>query len=114
MRWLKPNLRSSLYALLGHGSEPSADHVHLALDRIRDAMLELLGEDGQAAYPAFVRRVRFAADPQALWFARSDLMGALAALHGEARARQQLESVTAMFTGLLPASLEPRPSRHPR
>lgn len=114
MRWLKPNLRSSLYALLGHTAEPSPDHIHLALDRIRDAMLDLLGEHGQTAYPAFVRRVRFASDPQALWFARSDLMGALAALHGEARAREQIETVTVMFAGLLPASLEPRPPRHPR
>ncbi len=114
MRWLKPNLRSSLYALLGHAAEPSEDHVHLAMERIREAMLDLLGEEGQAAYPAFVRRVRFAADPQALWFARSDLMGALAAQHGEAWARERLESVTVMFSGLLPASLQPRPTRPTR
>lgn len=114
MRWLKPNLRSSLYALLGQASEPSMDQAHLAMERIRTAMLELLGDQGCEAHPAFVRRVRFAADPQALWFARSDLMAVLASLHGEARAREQVEAVSGMFDGLLPASLQARPARPSR
>ncbi len=111
MRWLKPNLRASLYALLGQAAEPTADPAHLAMERIRTAMLDLLGEDGRCAHPALVRRVRYAADPEALWFARSDLMAVLASLHGEARAREQVEAVSGMFTGLLPASLQPRPLR---
>lgn len=111
MRWMKPNLRSSLYALLGQAAEPSTDSVQQRMDQIRSAMLELLGERGQADYPAFVRRVRFAVDIQALWYARSDLMGALATLHGEARAREQIEPVTTMFRGLLPDSLYARQHR---
>lgn len=111
MRWMKPNLRSSIHALLGHAAEPSSDNVQQRMDEIRRAMLDLLGERGPSDYPGFVRRVRFANDLQTLWYARSDLMGALAALHGEGRAREQLEPVTEMFRGLIPASLYGRPSR---
>lgn len=111
MRWLKPNLRSSIYALLGHDVEPSTDTVQQRMDQIRRAMLDLLGDRGQSDYPLFVRRVRFAADMQALWYARSDLMGALATLHGEARAREQIEPVTELFRGHLPDSLYARQRR---
>lgn len=111
MRWMKPNIRSSIYALLGHAAEPSTDTVQQRMDQIRQAMLELLGEQGQSDYPVFVRRVRFANDIQALWYARSDLMGALATLHGEARAREQIKPVTALFQGLLPESLQARQHR---
>lgn len=112
MRWMKPNLRSSIYALLGHAAEPSTSDVQQRMDQIRRAMLELLGEQGQAGYPGFVRRVRFATDIQSLWFARSDLMGALATLHGEARAREEIEPVTELFQGVLPSSLYPRQTRN--
>lgn len=112
MRWMKPNLRSSIYALLGHMADPaSTETVQQRMDLIRHAMLDLLGENGQAEHPAFTRRVRFAADIHALWYARSDLMGALATLHGEARAREQLEPITELFRGLLPDSLYARHHR---
>lgn len=111
MRWMKPNLRGSIHALLGHAAEPSADGTHHRMDEIRRAMLDLLGDRGLADYPGFVRRVRFAADLQTLWYARSDLMGALATLYGEARAREQLEPITDMFRGLIPEALYGRPPR---
>lgn len=114
MRWFKPNLRSSVYALLGHTATPSADRLRDAVDAIRQDMLELLGDRGQASHPHFVRRVRFANDLQALWYARSELMTALADQHGEAQARQLLDTVTLRFEGLLPPSLNARPSRRPR
>ena len=81
------------------------------MDGIRSAMLDLLGERGQQDHPAFTRRVRFATDIQALWYCRSDLMGALASQHGEARAREQIEPVTELFRGLLPDSLYARQHR---
>lgn len=112
MRWFKPNLRSSLYALLGQTVPPSEDSLKASMEEIRRAMLELLGEQGLAENPQFVRRVRFASDPQALWYARADLLAVLAARHGEARARDQVEEITRMFNGLLPQSLQARaPSR---
>ena len=105
MLWMKPNLRNRIDALLGLKSAPSKDEVNQRMDAIRQAMLELLGDQGQADHPSLVRRVRHARDVQALWYARSDLMGALAGLSGEARARQQVDSVTELFKGVLPDSL---------
>lgn len=102
MRWLKPNLRSSIYALLGHGPAPSALHVESAIDQIRQAMLDLLGEQGVTRHPLLVRRLRYATEVQALWFARNELMAALAAAHGEAKARRAVDEVTVLFKGLLP------------
>jgi hypothetical protein len=37
-------------------------------------------------------------------------MAALAALHGERTAREKVASISDMFTGLLPGSLQSRPS----
>jgi len=37
-------------------------------------------------------------------------MAALAALEGEAEARQQVQGITQMFQGMLPGSLNSRPS----
>jgi hypothetical protein len=70
-------------------------------------MLEALGHDGFRSYPYLGRKLRFAEDVQTLWYARSELMAALASLHGEARARQELERLTRLFHGLLPPGLTP-------
>jgi hypothetical protein len=45
-----------------------------------------------------------------LWYLRGDLMAALAAMHGEVAARQRIAAITAMFHGLVPESLNSRPS----
>ena len=105
MRWMPPTLKRRIDALLGVKAGPSKDEVRRRMDSIRQAMLGLLGERGQSDYPSLARRVNHALDVQALWYARSDLMGALASLHGEARAREQVESVNDLFHGVLPESL---------
>ena len=110
MRWLKPNLRSSIYGLLGASVPPSDSVMENAIEDVRETMLAMLGEAGIKQYPALTRRLRYAADIQALWYLRGDLMGALAAMHGERIAREQLASVTEMFKGLIPGSLHSRPS----
>ena len=111
MRWLKPNLVTSLYALLGHSGGPSPDHLGSAVDRIRDAMVALLGEQGQADHPWLARRLRHATELQTLWYARSDLLSARAAICGEARARREVEEITRLFNGLVPSSLKTRSRR---
>ena len=103
MRWFKPNLKSSLYALLGHNAAPKSEVGRV--DRIRGSMLELLGEHGPSHHANLVQRLRCAYEPQALWYARNELMAALAAIHGEAMARKQVEGLTPLFGGLLPQSL---------
>ncbi len=109
MRWIKPNLRSSIYALLGHPEPAASGAARVGLDDIRRAMLDLLGERAAAEFPGFVRCLLAATDVQTLWYARSDLFGALAAMHGESRARDLIDPVNRMFDGLLPPGLYARP-----
>jgi hypothetical protein len=110
MRWFKGNLRSSIYGLLGNPASPSDSVMELGTDDIREAMLALLGDAGMKQFANVTRRIRFANDVQGLWYLRGDLMAALAALHGEAEARQKVLKITHMFNGLLPGSLNSRPS----
>src|SRR4051812_12161831 len=99
MRWLKPNLRNSLYGLLGNAPAPSDSVLENGTEDIRESMLATLGESGPRDFPQITRRIRYANDIQALWYLRGDLMGALATMHGESLARQKIASVTAQFQG---------------
>lgn len=110
MRWLKPSLRSSIYGLLGNPVPPSESILEGGTEDIRESMLSVLGEAGPRLFPQITRRIRYANDIQALWYLRGDLMGALAAMHGEMAAREKIQSITHMFQGLLPKGLNSRPS----
>lgn len=110
MRWLKPNLRSSIYGLLGNPT-PTDSRLEAGTEDVRETMLDLLGEPGAKQFPAVVRRIRYANDIQALWYLRGDLMAALAAMHGERMASEQIGTLSRMFKGLLPASLQTRSSK---
>ena len=112
MRWFKPNLRSSIIALLSLGhpgahAEPPVEH---SLEDIRDAMLRLIDDDTDKSFPLVKRRIHYATDVQSLWYLRGDLMAALAGTFGEAVAREKLSSITDMFEDLLPGGLRSRPS----
>ena len=109
MRWFKPNIRSSLYGLLGNAGA-SDSRMLGAEDAIREAMLALLDAYGAKQFPQVVRRIRYADDLEALWYLRGDLMAALAASLDESRARKMVDSITAQFQGLLPQGLSSRPS----
>ncbi len=113
MRSGKLNLKSTFFNLLGYVGGAKVAHTPLQLEHLRLAMLETLGESGLAAHPRVARRLRFADDVQTLWYARSELMAALAEQHGEARARQELERLGALFNGLLPAGMTAGSSRAP-
>jgi hypothetical protein len=80
------------------------------LEDIRLAMLDMLGEEGAARFPGVARRIRASADAQGLWYARAELMAALADLHGEAVARTRMVSLSVLFDGMLPKGLMSRPS----
>lgn len=110
MSWFKPNLRNSLYGLLGNPPAPTESVLENGVEDIRESMLDVLGKDGPKLYPHITRRIRYASDVQALWYLRGDLMGALAAMHGEVAAREKLASITAQFQGLLPGGMSSRPS----
>jgi hypothetical protein len=110
MRWFKGSIRSSIYGILGNPVGPTDSTLETGTEDIREAMLGLMGEAGPKQFPNVTRRIRYANDIQALWYLRGDLMAALAALHGEVAARQQIQKITKMFQGLLPGSLTSRPS----
>ena len=110
MRWLKPNLRSSIYGLLGNPVAPSDSIMENGTEDIRESMLSALGDTGPKQFPQITRRIRYANDIQALWYLRGDLMAALASMHGELVARKKIASITAQFQGLLPGGMNSRPS----
>ena len=110
MRWLKPNIRNSIYGLLGNSVTPSDSVLENGTEDIRECMLQALTDTGAKQFPQLTRRIRYANDIQALWYLRGDLMAALASMHGEVTAREKIASVTAQFQGLLPSGLGSRPS----
>ena len=103
MSWL-----SNIFSKLGFGGGNDAERVVEQLEHIRATMLDTLGDDGAKKYPLVVKRVFHSKDAQALWYARGELMAALADLHGERVAHELVSELSTMFEGLLPKSLMPR------
>ncbi|MET0311030.1 MAG: hypothetical protein ABW051_03205 [Burkholderiaceae bacterium] len=110
MRFLKPNLRHSLYNLLGRPPAEAADSSHddEQLEAIREAMLQQMG-DTIHLYTATSRKVRYATDIMTLWYLRGEVMRVLAETRGESEARQRMARVTEMFSGHLPRGMDSRP-----
>lgn len=79
---------------------------------IRQAMLDCLAGLGESHELARVwARVLYAADIQALWYLRTEVMTLRASLLGESNAHAHLSHITGMFNGLLPAAQRSRPNR---
>lgn len=74
MRWIKPNLKSSLHALLG-SAPPSDSTLESRTEEIRQAMLEALGDNGHKLYPLITRKVRYSDGIESLWYLRGDTDG---------------------------------------
>ena len=112
MRWFKPNIRSSFYALLArvHPHEPQTTVLEYSVEGIRESMLALVGDVPESAYPHIVRRIRYAVDVHALWYLRGDVMAVLAGKYGESEALERLDTLTEMFEDFLPEGLRSRPS----
>ena len=112
MRWFKPNMRSSFYALLAriHPPQPESTVLEYSVDSIRETMLEMVGDEPDASYRHIGRRIRYAVDVHSLWYLRGDLMALLAGRHGEVEARARIELLTEMFEEFLPQGLKSRPS----
>lgn len=103
-------IRSGLLAIFQVStSGADAQESTVTVEDIRALMLEMAGRPTEASAP-LMRRIRYAADPQALWFMRSELMALLAHRDGEALARTKLEVLSDMFRDLLPQGLRSRPS----
>ena len=89
----------------GFGSRQATESQ---LGRIRTAMLSVLQAHGGHSVQRVSQRVRFAADVEALWYLRQDVMMALSAIDGETAARRQMKTINSMFKGGLPGSMGPR------
>ena len=86
----------------------------MGLEPIRDTMLAALGPtEARSPHALLAQRITYAADIERLWYLRSELMQAVAAARGELVARRELERISEMFRGVLPAGLDacltPRP-----
>ncbi len=79
-------------------------------EEIRQSMLAILGESGATAFPTIRRKLMFAGDIEAIWYLRSEWMGALSSLHGERVASAHLRSINIQFEGLLSKGMNSRPS----
>ena len=111
MLWNKVSLRSSLQSLLGQKpAKKLGKPAPRELERVREAMICCLPDAEAMGYGHVVKRLEQAKDIEALWFLRADLMGALCAIEDEGTARRTMSRITPMFSGLLPASLNSRPS----
>ncbi|MBC5764344.1 hypothetical protein [Ramlibacter albus] len=86
----------------------SREEARERMEEIRRTMTDLASSCGGRASAGLAMRVHYAADVQALWFMRSELMGLLAISRGEGAAREAIEKLGAMFNGLLPEGLRPR------
>jgi hypothetical protein len=113
MRWLKPNLRSSLWALFGAApAEPVVSTIieRVTVEDIRAQMQQLAESVAGERSEQVMRRIRYASDVEALWFIRSELMALLAGSRGEAAALEAIDAISDMFENLLPEGLRSRPS----
>ena len=102
MRWAKTSLRNSFFGWLGHDT-PAAPAERI--EAVRKAMLEALEQSSDAQSIALERKLLFAKDIGELWYARPELMNAVAARVGETLASECLCGITALFDGLQPGAV---------
>lgn len=110
MRWTPSNLVSGMRSLFFRRLGGAEDENEIALNQIRNAMLDCLDAAGTNAHGAVERRVIYAHNLQDLWYLRGDLMAVLATTDGESAARRKVSQISDMFKGLLPQGLTSRPS----
>ena len=109
MPWLYPVISERICALFAPRPLSEAA-LEEEIEDIQTSMLEVISDVGDSASARMVRRIEGAVDIAALWYLRSDLMAIVARRHGEAAAREILESITDMFENMLPHGLKSRPS----
>jgi hypothetical protein len=102
---------STLQERLNPLREEASEEAPYQIDDIRQAMLKCLDPEISERFPHVERRILTAANVPALWFLRPELLMVLAARSGEQAAHQVVDEISAMFDGLLPKSLNSRPSR---
>ena len=84
---------------------PTPVFIQERIDVIRSALLEVLDAVQTPDSRALMVRVLCADDAERLWYLRPHAMSVLAALHGEANARQTLARISVLFQDVLPEGL---------
>lgn len=106
MRITKPSLKSTFFSLLGFAESTSPISQLELLEQLRQAMLATLGDEGNENFVRVSRNLRYAEGVTGLWYARGNLMRALAAMHGELWAHHTLEELDTLFRVLLPKGMK--------
>ncbi len=104
MRWAKTSLRNSFFGWLGHDVPAAPAAPAERIEAVRKAMLQALEQSSDATHLALERKLLFAKDIGELWYARPDLMNAVAARLGESNARESLARITVLFKDLQPGA----------
>ncbi len=94
MRWAKTSLRNSFFGWMAN--EPAVESND-DLEALRAAMLRVLDQSTDGVNSAIERKLLFAHDINQLWYARPELMTAIAASKGEALAKTCLDQITHLF-----------------
>lgn len=107
MRWFKPNLKS-IYNILGQ-PDSMAESATKRTEEVRQAMLDTMTAAGlDVQYRETFSKIRYAGSIRSLWYARSDVMLALADARGEAFAQRCMAEVSRLFMGALPEARDYR------
>ncbi len=110
MRMASSNWISGVQTLMGNMQAHVNTREQTALEDIRQALLDCMGEVSAEKHPVVQLRVTHAHDLQDLWYLRADVMVAIASQDGESIARGKMLPITDMFNGYLPKGLASRPS----
>ena len=110
MSWIRTSLMTGMQNLFNGQGGAQESRIQTALEDIREAMLDGLSVPGAVTASKLELKVTYASDLNDLWYLRGDVMAAIAALDGEAIARNKLDQISGMFKGLLPKSLTARNS----
>jgi len=90
-------IKNSFWALLGRSVDSDTEQT----ENIRIAMLNALEEHCDEFHMYLGRNIRNAADMEALWYLRPDLMQALASSSDQTTASKVVSDITQLFKGYL-------------
>jgi hypothetical protein len=106
MSWTISRLSTSLMGLLREREPEQSAATRAQVEHIREEMLACMAVflEGRAVRPPVWAKVLNASDIQALWYLRSDVMHMLCDHCGETLAASELNTLTELFRGHLPAA----------
>lgn len=105
MRWFPTSLTGTP---LGRAAATTLPRQGERTESIRAALIDTLADSASQRAHSLRLRIRYAGDPQLLWYLRPEVMSVLATQHGEAHARVVLSRISPLFRDVLPDGLASR------